>query len=538
MSELTSLLDEFLAYWWRIHPTQATAVGIHAHDGELGRYDAASRADQAQKLRDYLHALERGAPANRAETLERDVVLGQIRWRLRELDEVRPYARNPLLYVERPLSILYVMAVREYAPAEERAWRARERLLAWPRVLDEAHENLTEASPVLTEAAVAMARAGLALLESVLPLHLGAALEDDSDEFAAWQNALRGAESALLGFADWLESELAPRTEGEFAIGREAFEAALRDLHGIEESAPELMCYGEELKRETEQKLASLAVEIDAGRDWRDVVEALKDEHPAAEELIGAYASEMDRARAFVEEHALVSLPPGEELEVTATPEFLRPLIPYAAYLPPAPLETEQKGLFFVTPPPDGESTALRDHSRYGIPVTALHEAYPGHHLQLTRSNGAAGVARRVFRTPVFAEGWALYCEEMMWEEGFYTDPRVRLLQLKDLLWRACRIVVDVGLHTEGWTRERAVDYLVDEAGLERANAEVEVRRYCASPTQPLSYAVGKREILRLRDRYRERAGQAFDLRDFHDELLSWGTVPPALIGRAMGLTP
>ena len=121
-----------------------------------------------------------------------------------------------------------------------------------------------------------------------------------------------------------------------------------------------------------------------------------------------------------------------------------------------------------------------------------------------------------------------------MWEEGYYTDPRVRLLQLKDLLWRACRVIVDVGLHTEGWTPEQAVDYLVHEAGLERSNAEIEVRRYCAEPTQPLSYAVGKREVLSLRDRYRERAGTNFRLRDFHDELLSWGTVPPTLIARAM----
>lgn len=534
MPEFSPLLDEFLAYWWRIHPTRATAVGVHAHDRELERHDDASREDQARHLRDYLRHFERVSPANAGETLDRDLVIGQIRWRLRELEEVRTHARNPLPYVEVPLSVLYLMAVREYAPAEERARHARERLVDWSRVLDEARENLTDASPVLVEAAAATARGGLALLDSVLPLNLGAALEDDPTEFAGWDNALRGAESALLGFADWLENDLGPRASGDFALGRDAFEAALRDLHGIHDSAPELMRYGEALKERTEEELTALAREIDAGRDWREVIESLKDEHPSADELIEAYAREVDRARAFVEERGLVSLPPGEELEVTATPEFLRPLIPYAAYLPPAPHEVEQKGFFFVTPPPNGDSTVLRDHSRHGIPVTALHEAYPGHHLQLTHSNRAAGEARRVFHTPVFAEGWALYCEEVMWEEGYYTDPRARLFQLKDLLWRACRVVVDVGLHTEGWTREEAIDYLVGETGLERPNAEIEVRRYCAEPTQPLSYAVGKREVMSLRDRYQERVGTNFRLRDFHDELLSWGTVPPTLIARAM----
>jgi uncharacterized protein (DUF885 family) len=178
----------------------------------------------------------------------------------------------------------------------------------------------------------------------------------------------------------------------------------------------------------------------------------------------------------------------------------------------------------------------LRDHPRGGIAVTALHEGYPGHHLQFSLANRTESTARRVFWTPVFAEGWALYCEEMMWEEGFYTDPRERLLQLKDLLWRACRVVVDIALHTRGWSPEEAVDYLVREAALEPANARVEVQRYCAEATQPLSYAVGKREILSLRERWRALRGPEAPLREFHDHLLAWGTIPPPLIAQAMGL--
>ena len=123
-----------------------------------------------------------------------------------------------------------------------------------------------------------------------------------------------------------------------------------------------------------------------------------------------------------------------------------------------------------------------------------------------------------------------------MWEQGFYTDPRERLFQLRDLLWRACRIIVDVGLHARGWRPEQAVDFLVREAALERESAEIEVRRYCADATYPMSYAVGKREILRLRELYRERAGTAFRLGVVHDRLLKWGTIPPSLIARVMGL--
>lgn len=536
MAELSPLVDEFMTYWWRTHPTMATGAGVHAHDGELERYDTATLAEITRQSSRYLAEFERITTTTAGAALDRDLICGQLRWQLYELAEVGMHRRNPAIYLEGPLNALYLMAVRDYAPAAERARRAMERLIALPASLEVARENLTRVAPVFARTASAMARSGVALLEGLLPLHLGSALEDDLTEFARWENALRGTEAALTGFAAWLEEEVAPRASHDFASGDEAFEAKIRYLHGLPYTAAELQAYGEELKRETEAALAEVAREIDDRHDWREITESLKDDHPPRTELIEAYDAEMRRARRFVEQYDLVGIPAGESLQVTATPEFLRSIIPYAAYIPPAPFEAEQRGIFFVTPPAESDEGALRDHPRYGIPVTALHEAYPGHHLQFTWSNRTQSDPRRVFWTPVFAEGWALYCEELMWEEGFYSDPRERLLQLKDLLWRACRIVVDVGLHTAGWSTDQAIDYLVREAGLEPVNAEVEVRRYCAEPTQPMSYAVGKREIMRLRDRWRARSGADAPLRDFHDHLLAWGTIPPPLVARAMGL--
>jgi len=536
MSEFASLIDEFLAYWWRTHPTAATAVGIHGHDGELERYDPAALAEVRRQSAEYLATFERLAPRDTAELIDLELVIGQLRWQLYELDEVATYRRNPLLYVEAPLSALYLMAVREYAPAEERARNATERLIQIPALLDQARENLIEVAPVFARTASAMARSGAALCSGLLPLHLGSALEDDLSEFARWENALRGAEAALNGFAAWLDEAVAPVATAGVALGEAAFLTKNRCLHGLTDTIDELLDYAARLKAETERELDALARELDGGRGWREIAAALKDDHPAADELIEAYAGAVERAREFVERHGLVGIPPGERLEVTTTPEFLRPLIPYAAYLPPAPFEVDQRGFFFVTLPDEEDAdVVLRDHPRAGIAVTALHEAYPGHHLQLTWSNRAPNVTGRVFQTPVFAEGWALYCEELMWEEGFYNGPEERLLQLKDLLWRACRIIVDVGLHTRGWSTDQAVRFLVDEAGLEPVNAHIEVDRYCAEPTQPLSYAIGRREIMRLRDHWRARAGPDAPLRQFHDQLLRWGTIPVGLVGRLMG---
>jgi len=537
MAGLDRLLDEFFAFWWRTHPTEATVAGHHEYDGELERYDAASLDEMTRHLRQYLEVFRRYVPSSPVEALDVELVRSRIAFELHELEDVRLLERSPLHYLEGPLNALYLAAVREYAPAAERARRVAERLRALPRLLDESRENLRNAAPELAEAGAQVARSGLDLVGQVLPLHLGRALEDDAHEFAAWENARRAAESALADYAKWLEEDLAPRATGDFALGRASFEARLRYAHGLTDTVDSLAGYGEALKRETERALEDVAATLGGdGRGWRGAYDRLRADHPRADALLDAYADAVARARDFVVERELATPPPGEELSVVATPEHLRPLIPYAAYQPPAPHETEQRGLFFVTVPAPEAEEVLREHSVYGITITALHEAYPGHHLQLSRANRADSEPRRVFWTPVLAEGWALYCEELMWEQGFYTDPRERLFQLRDLLWRACRVIVDVGLHAGGWRPEQAVDYLVREAALDRQSAEIEVRRYCADATYPMSYAVGKREILRLRDLYRARAGTGFRLGVFHDRLLEWGTIPPSLIARVMGL--
>ena len=172
----------------------------------------------------------------------------------------------------------------------------------------------------------------------------------------------------------------------------------------------------------------------------------------------------------------------------------------------------------------------MRGHVLPGIPVTTVHEGYPGHHLQISLANRVRSSVRRQVWTPVMVEGWALYCEEMMGEQGFYADPRTRLLQLKDHLWRACRVVIDVGLHTEKLSFEEAVRMLVEVARLEPAGATGEVKRYTKTPTQPLSYAVGQREIRALRDEVRAAEGGRFSLGRFHDRLLQYGSIPISLI--------
>ena len=219
----------------------------------------------------------------------------------------------------------------------------------------------------------------------------------------------------------------------------------------------------------------------------------------------------------------------------------MRPIIPFAAYDSPGPYSSDRTGWFYVTIPDPrlpaaAQERILRDHCRHELAATALHEGYPGHHLQLVHAQAQGSDTRKNVWTPLTVEGWALYCEDMMGEEGFYRSEEEAFFQRVHLLWRATRVLLDVGLHTRGMTFEQAVDQFVTELHVDRANAEAEVRRYCAEPAQPLCYAVGRREILELRQDYRAARGAKFTLRDFHDALLRYGGLPVTLIRWGLGL--
>jgi uncharacterized protein (DUF885 family) len=235
-----------------------------------------------------------------------------------------------------------------------------------------------------------------------------------------------------------------------------------------------------------------------------------------------------------VVERDLVAVPEGR-LEVIPTPDFLRPLIPFAAYDAPGAFVANRTGWFYVTPPdaaltPQAREARLRDHCRHEIAATALHEGYPGHHLHFLTGQAQPSDVRRLIWTPLTVEGWALYCEDMMAEQGFYRGEEEQLFQRLHLLWRAVRILLDVGLHTRGMTFEQAVQMLVDHLHVDRANAESEVRRYCSTPSYQMSYAVGRRELLSLRDAFRAARGADYSLRGFHDTVLAYGGLPVSLI--------
>ncbi len=528
MKIFDELVQEILRDRWQFSPVTATFDGIHDYDDKLDRFSASIVRDEVAKRRGFLMALE-AIPLNSLDFSRRvdaQVLAGALADSILELDEIRAWQRDPSAYLQMGLYGIYVLMTRDFAPQEVRANSALARAEAFPRLLEDAKSNIEKAAHVFCETARQVATAARGFFEESFLQFASSA--DPGRARAACENAV----ASIDAYIAHLDTVWLPKADDGFAIGRKAFNQKLRLAHGLQYDAEQLLQIGEQARRDTVASLIELAAQIEPGTDWPDLVRRLRKSHPAANELLGAYATEMKRARRFVTEHALVSLPEDESLEIVETPQFDRPTTPYAALLPPAPFESRQQSFFYVTPPEPGagEEASLEEHSLYSIPVTALHEAYPGHHLQLVRANRGSSPVRKVYSTPVMVEGWALYCEEMMYEAGFYPDAATRLFQLKDLLWRACRVILDVRLHTGDMTVDAAVRYLVEEAHLNPAEARAEVRRYCAMPTYPMSYLIGRGEFYRLRHEVQMRRQGRFSLREFHDALLSWGGIPVNLI--------
>jgi uncharacterized protein (DUF885 family) len=531
-----TLVDEVLKALWEDDPVFATACGIHDYDDRLGRMSPEAIQQHIATIKGFIGELERldgGLSAD--DDADRKALLAKLKDAVLDWEAIRWHTKEPALYLDHALYGAFLLLARDFAPLSQRMECLAKRLREFRRVLDEGKVNIVPSAVPAVYLETALETLDGA--KSFLSLTVPQAAEQLSDE-ALRREVLRAVDEAGLALTDFerfLQERVAPQARGDYAIGTDFFTAKLREEHLLSETPDELEAMGREVLEQTKAELEKVAKAIEPDVPWFELVERLKRHHPPKERLVEVYAEEVAKARQFVVDKNLATIPEGEQLRVVETPPFERATTPYAAYMPPAPFDAQSEGLFYVTPvdpkePPEVQEDRLRGHCSFAFPITVIHEAYPGHHLQLSVAARLPSKVRKVFGNNLFVEGWALYCEELMWEQGYTDDLRVRLFQLKDLVWRAVRVIVDVGLHCKGMSFVEAVQWLVQEAHLERANAEAEVRRYTASPTQPLSYLTGKQAILQLREEVQRREGNQFSLRRFHDRLLQAGGLPMPLV--------
>ncbi len=527
------LVEQYYRAWFRFHPEAAVDAGVAGYEKLLPPYDdddvGALLALDEKLLAGLEEINPRHLDADRA--LDYRVLRGAALIEHHELLERDWRRRDPVAYL--PVHALYQLTVR---PVADLLAALRARLEKVPAHLRGARAQLAAlpelVPPVWVDSAVAEARAGA---QFVLQLDSHPRLTG-SGQRSQLQELQEQAAKALNDYARFLETEIAPRAAGEFAVGEVHFERLLRERHFLDLEAAELQRLGERLVAAVSDELRAVTRELSGTEDVAELTRRITAEHPGASELLDAYRDEMRAAHQFLQTHAIVSLPARERLKVVETPLFLRHQIPFAAYLDPAPNDPEQRGYYYVTPAT--EEAALREHSRLGIQHTCVHEAWPGHHLQFVTANrnpAARALPRLLNPSATLYEGWALYCEQMMLEQGFLARPEQRFLLLRDRLWRALRVVLDVEIQVRGVSLAQAADRMVGVLGFPREQALADLAWYSRAPTTPMGYAVGWSLITALRGRA-EAADEMFDLRAFHDRLLGAGSVAlPLVIRRQFG---
>jgi len=536
MPAVDDLCRSYLDLKYHFDPAAASAAGLVVQDARLGSFDPASVRTHVAALRSLTGAVEELEPDELDDEIDRTALLGEMRSTIFRLEHERPHVRNPSFWLSHLLQGLYALLTRHEPGLPSRVPAVLARLDAAPAFLDLARESIDDPPSVFMDTTLSMLGGGGQLIAELVSAFAAAVPEKAEPLKRTGQAALQ----ALVGFGAAMRDDIEPSPDPlAFAIGEDQFTRRLHHEHALMAGGPELWRYGLHLQEEVTAEIVALAAGLDA-RPWRQVVDALRDDVPPADQLLTVYQEEIDRANNFVLERDLVTLPDAP-LEVVPTPAFLASLVPFAAYEPPPLYLSDRTGRFYVTAPdpslpPEVVAQQRRGHCRHGIPPMVAHEAYPGHHLHLVNAQGLGSEVRRHIWTPIMVEGWALYSEQLMEEGEYYTSVEARLFRLVNLLWRAVRVVLDVGLHTRGMTPAEAVDYMVEHLPIERSNAEAEVRRYCAWPTYQLCYAVGRRELLRLRDAYVAREGSGYRPRRFHDELMGYGGLPVSLASWGMGL--
>ena len=346
---------------------------------------------------------------------------------------------------------------------------------------------------------------------------------------AAQRRLVRAAETAATAvelYGSWLETTLVDGTD-TWAIGRERHDGlvAHRAFDGLDADA--ILALGWEKLAEEHAARTAAARRVDPDADEATVLAAIKADGPA--DFAGAlegYRTAMLRARQHLIDRDLVTIPDDERIEVIETPEYLRNVVPFAAYFSPAPFDADPTGIYVVTPSVGGDPEAMREHNYASISNTSIHEAYPGHHLQLDVARRHPSLSRLLTDAPEFVEGWGMYSELMLREHGFDDDARFRVIQHTDAIWRACRIILDVRMHRGELSVDEATDFLVEQTGFQRSNARAEVGWYTYRPTYPLSYLLGRTLLLSLRADEQRRLGDTFSLKGFHDTLLRNGSLP------------
>jgi len=525
-------LSDYYRVWFRYYPEAAVQTGVPDYAHLLTPYNEDAHAAVICLNNELSVSLDEvdNDRLNPDQKLDFDILYSAACLQNRFLLEIRQRQVDPERFL--PVNAIYQLLIR---PVPDFAASLSARVAAVSDHLTGAREYLRDKAEciprVWLQAAIVSARRGAEFIRD-----LEAHPKLTAASITGLAKELNNAAQALVDYAQFLEQEIGAKARGDFACGQAHFNEILRRRHFLDIGSEQLYEFGKELFAKTERDLKTVCKKLFGNDDIAAATRRIKADHPQPENLLDVYRRHMQAARAFLSEKNLVTLPQYETLDVVETPVFLRHQIPFAAYSEPPPNDPTQQGYYYVTPPADAEQ--LAEHNNAGIMNTCAHEAWPGHHLQFVSANlnpAARSLPRLLNASATLYEGWALYCEQLMQEQGFLSLPEQHFLLLQDRLWRALRVMIDIEIQTRGLSLEAAAQRLVSDLGFPYPQAYADLMWYSKSPTVPLSYATGWALINALRDRLSLDAPD-FTLQAFHDRLLSAGTVAlPLVIQRVFG---
>ena len=538
-ADFAKFVDEFFNAEFRFSPVSGTETGLHEYDAQLGDRTREAFEARIAELHGFLERLESldRATFSFDDEIDAAAIEASIRGSLLNLETLSEWKTNPMWYAGTAGGAVDSLIKRDFAPASDRLASVIARLERVPAVYDAARENLTNPPREFTDLAIRMAGGSVGYLEVTVADWARTAAGDDADLFARFEAVNAKAVETTRSFASWLQSDLLPASEGDYAIGADHFLAKLRYDEMVEMPLEEILAIGEANLEKDYNRFVEVAGEIDPTKSAAEVMASLSDDHPTADDLIPSVQRTVDQARQFLVDHSIVTIPSEVTPIIAETPPYARSGS-FASMDTPGAYETNATEAYYYVTPVEKEWDAkhkeehLRLYNPYVVAMINVHEAYPGHYLQFLYAPRFPTKTRKLTYCGTNAEGWAHYTEQMMVDEGFGGgDPKYRLAQLQEALLRDVRYVVGIKLHTEGWTVEQGAKLFEEKAFQEPANAFEEARRGAYNPTY-LYYTFGKLEIQKLRDEYMEKKGAT--LGEFHDAFVAEGGLPIPLVRKIL----
>ena len=553
--QFEELADRYIDQFPALSPVSATLLGDHRYDTELGEVSEVARAGKVRFAEEFLDQLGRIDPAtlSRSNQVDHALLKHSLQAQLWRLEELQEWAWNPLTYTRLVGNAVYGLMAREFGPLETRLTCVAARLEQLPRLLEQIRATLApERVPkVHAETAVKQNRGVLSILDNMVEPYLA---ELPDAEQARLKRAMETARRAVDVHQKWLESELLPKAGGEFRIGADLFDKKLAFTLQTPLTRQQIRERAERRLREVHNQMYDIAKEAyraqypytdfpaepsDAYKHAiiRACLEMACSELPERDGVVDAAKRSLELATTFTRENDIVTLPP-DPLEIIIMPEFKRG-VSLAYCDSPGPLDAGQKTFYAVAPLPEDWTAEqvhsfLREYNFRSIHNLTVHEAMPGHFLQLAHSNRYPGVLRAVLSSGTFIEGWAEYTEWMMCEQGFLDgDPLMQLIVLKWYLRATTNAIIDQAIHVDGMTRDEAMRLMVESGFQEESEAAAKWTRAQLTSVQLSTYFVGYQEHTDLRKEVEQTWGDKFNLKEYHDKVLSFGS-PPVKYVRAL----